>query len=479
MKTKIIATVGPACRDMEVMRRLIREGVNLFRINASHSTDKDIRFWASLIRRAARSLGRHVGVLVDLQGPRIRTGKTVSGSLALRPGAKIVLHIRRDEKPSEELYVHCAEFPRMVKTGDRILIDNGMVELAVEKMGKERIDCQVIRGGSVGDNKGINLPSAPVTLPALTKKDVRDLRTASSIQADYVALSFVRSAEDIRMIRSWMKSNGTRIPVIAKIEKPLAVTNLGSILPLVDGVMVARGDLGIEMGIEKVPRVQKAIIEEARKFRIPVITATQMLETMIQKDHPTRAEVSDIANAVFDGTDAVMLSGETSIGRYPVEAVRTMFSIVQEAEKNGTKTYSEGFSAMTAEESTLARLQAIAHAGLNAAREAQARAIIVFTHTGRIARDLSKLGPECPLIAATSSAATLARLSLYKGVIPFHTRKYPTFRKMSETTDAALIKAGLLKKGDPVILISGPWAFPESLFMLAIHHVGDRVRRLP
>ncbi len=473
--TKIIATVGPACRNPKTLETLIREGVDVFRINASHSTPEDMASWFRLIRSNAKLMGRHVAVLVDLQGPRIRTGKIRNGPFILKTGEEAALYVRSNDIPSDELAVNCAQFTQMIKKADKILIDNGTIELRVKKIEKNRVICEVIRGGSVGDNKGINLPNAPVTLPALTKKDLKDLKKASDLQADYIALSFVRSSHDILTIRSWMKKNHVRIPIIAKIEKPRAVKNLDSILPLVDGVMVARGDLGIEMGIEKVPGVQKMIIERAQKFQVPVITATQMLETMIDHSHPTRAEVSDIANAVFDGTDAVMLSGETSIGKYPVEAVKTMRTIIDEAEVERE----EPSPSESGEEGLLsARLQAIAHAGRNAAHQARAQAIIIFTHTGRIARHLSKLKPGCMLVAATSSERTLARMSLLKGVRPIYTKKCRTFHEMSEMTDRAVIREGLLKKGDLVILISGPWAFPGSLFMLAIHRVGDRASHL-
>jgi pyruvate kinase len=297
------------------------------------------------------------------------------------------------------------------------------------------------------------------------------LKAAARLGADYVALSFVRSRDDILAVNRWMKKNRAHIPVIAKIEKPRAVKSLLSILPIVEGVMVARGDLGIEMGLEKVPRVQKTIIGEAARFQIPAITATQMLETMIQNSHPTRAEVSDIANAVFDGTDAVMLSGETSIGKYPIDAVRTMRNIIEEAEENGAAL---AVARGKGSDDMASQLPAIAHAALNAAREAQARAIIIFTYTGRIARHLSKLKPSCLMLAAADSKTTLARLNLLRGVKPVFVEKSNDPLEMFRRTDAEIVRAGILKKGDTVILISGPWAFPGSLFMLAIHRIGER-----
>lgn len=469
--TKIIATVGPACQTPELLRALIDEGVDVFRINASHSNPESLTFWFNLIRRVSMEMGRHIAILVDLQGPRIRTGRIKKAPLYLETGKAVTMHVGSRVSDGTFLTTDCREFLEMVKKGDTVLIDNGTVELKVESIRKSAVNCRIINGGPVGNNKGINLPSAPITLPALTDKDLVDLAAAAKLGADYIALSFVRSRSDMMTIKRWMQKNHVKIPVIAKIEKPQAVKNIQSILGLADGIMVARGDLGIEMGVEKVPRVQKRLIEEAEKANAPVITATQMLETMIDNPHPTRAEVSDIANAVFDGTDAVMLSGETSVGKYPVNAVRIMRKIIQEAEGRSKETPEKRWDDGTADRSVY--LPAIAHAAYNAAQEAKAKAIVIFTRSGRIARHLSKLKPGCTMLAATDSMKTLAQLNLLRGVRPIFVEKSLNPQEMIWRTDAEIVRAKILKKGDAIIVISGPWALPGSLFMLAIHRVGE------
>lgn len=469
--TKIIATVGPACQTPEVLKALITEGVDVFRINASHSTPESLEFWVNLVRRVSMEMGRHIAVLIDLQGPRIRTGRLKKAPLVLKTGQTITMKVGNMVSNGSFLTTTCEEFTGMVKKGDAILIDNGTVTLKAESVNKSGIQCRVVVGGPVGNNKGINLPSAPITLPALTDKDLVDLAAAAKLGADYVALSFVRSRDDIMTMRRWMQKHHVKIPIIAKIEKPQAVKNIKSIMGLADGIMVARGDLGIEMGVERVPRVQKLLIDEAEKANVPVITATQMLETMIDNPHPTRAEVSDIANAVFDGTDAVMLSGETSVGKYPVEAVRIMRKIIQQAE--GRREDKPG---MVWDDGTADRavyLPAIAHAAYNAAQEAKAKAIVIFTRSGRIARHLSKLKPGCGMLAATDSMKTLAQLNLLRGVKPIFVEKSLNPQEMIWRTDAEIVRNKILKKGDVIIVISGPWALPGSLFMLAIHRVGE------
>ncbi len=469
--TKIIATVGPAVQDPKVLKTLISEGVDVFRINASHSTVEGMTGWFNLIRRCSMEMGKHTAILVDLQGPRVRTGRLKKGPMKLQNGATIEMHVT--EKPSDGAYLTttCLEFMLMVKKGDVVMIDNGVIELKIKTVKKNSIVCTVIRGGTVGENKGINLPSAPSTLPALTEKDLVDLEAAAKLGADYVALSFVRSRADVMTVKNWMKKNQVNIPVIAKIEKPSAVKSIRSILEIAGGIMVARGDLGIEMGVEKVPRVQKMLIDEAEKANVPVITATQMLETMIDNALPTRAEVSDIANAVFDGTDAVMLSGETSVGKYPVEAVRIMRKIIQEAEAGHSGQPKVEWDSATADRAVY--LPALAHAAHNAAREARAQAIVIFTRSGRIAQQLSKLKPDCRMLAATDSMKTLSRLNLLRGVQPIFVEKTLNPEEMIWRTDMEIIRAGILKKGDIIIVVSGPWALPGRLYLLAIHRLGD------
>jgi pyruvate kinase len=470
-KTKIVATVGPACENPSVLETLIREGADVFRINASHTGAKGLEHWFRLIRRASGSVKKNTGILVDLQGPRVRTGLVKNSTMLLEKGAAVEMRIGSGSGAGSVIWTSCRPFSKMVKKNDRILIDNGAITLTVDRVAPKVISCRVVIGGVLGENKGINLPNAPSTLPALTPKDLADLKEAARLGADFIALSFVRSRDDVAAVKRWMKKNGVSIPLIAKMEKPRAVDLSASIFELADGVMVARGDLGIEMGIEKVPGVQKRLIEEAAHFKIPVITATQMLETMIEKPHPTRAEVSDIANAVFDGTDAVMLSGETAIGKYPVEAVRTMRRIIEEAEKNSHPVRSTTDDAQKREDNL--SLSAIAHAALYAARKLDAKCIVAFTQSGKTVQQVSKLNPDCDILAVSDSIKTLTRLNLLRGVRPLYVERSFNTDQMIRRTDAEILRLKILKKNDAVIITSGKHALPSALYMISIHKIGE------
>ncbi len=414
-------------------------------------------------------------MLVDLQGPRVRTGLVKNQTMMLATGSRILIKIGSGLASGGVIWTSCKSFKRMLKRGDAILIDNGAIQLAVENVGPAGVACRVVSGGTLGQNKGINLPHAPVTLPALTPKDRLDLKAAVDAGADYVALSFVRSKGDMLTVKKWLSRHSSAIPLIAKIEKPVAVKNAASILALSDAVMIARGDLGIEMGIEKVPGVQKALIRQAADFKIPVITATQMLETMIEKPHPTRAEVSDIANAVFDGTDAVMLSGETAIGRYPVQAVRTMRRIVEEAERDEASTRTSLDKEIYAEQDL--NLSSITRAAVYAAVELQADGIVVFTPSGKTARYISKLNPPCEVFAVSHSSATLGRVNLLRGVSPLDVKMSFNTDEMVHRTDAEILRLKLLKRGDAVVIVSGKQALPSALYMTSIHRIGERSRK--
>ncbi|MDP3919244.1 MAG: pyruvate kinase [Candidatus Omnitrophota bacterium] len=333
-QTKIIATVGPACHDLKMLTLLLKTGVDIFRINVSHVPYGQLKQWIDSIRKAGSEENKaHVPILLDLQGPRIRTGKLKEGiPMALKDGAQVVIVPGVEFGGGSFIVAGCSEMPAMLAVGDPILIDNGMIELRVEKISDNQIDCHVVKGGMLGENKGINLPAAPATLPALTENDRQCIEIGCEEDIDYIALSFVRTSADIGEVLGILKSKAKAIPVIAKIEKPSAVKNISSILAICQGIMVARGDLGVEMGLEKVPILQKQLIHAANQKKVPVITATQMLESMMNQPQPTRAEASDIANAVLDGSDMVMLSGETAIGKYSAEAVRFMVKVIREAE---------------------------------------------------------------------------------------------------------------------------------------------------
>lgn len=472
-KTKIVATIGPACQDPKILTSLILAGADMLRINASHSTPAGIKQWARRIRHAEKMSGKHVAILVDLQGPRVRTGKLEGGKpVLLKQGESAVIRMTSRPGSAAEISTLCMEFPQMVKARDRILLDNGMMELEVLSVRRDRIECRVISGGVLGENKGINLPNAPVTLPALSRKDHQDLQAAVDAGVDYIALSFVRSEQDVLAAKNWLKKKGKVIPVIAKIEKPKAVDHLEKIIKAADGIMVARGDLGIELGVEKVPAIQKKIISHANRHQVPVITATQMLESMIDHARPTRAEVSDVANAVYDSTDAVMLSGETSIGKHPVKVVQMMATIVRESERS----LGESTAAVPIQHSHISTdlfINAIVHAARHAAKDLGAKAIAVFTRSGKTAALISKFRPVSPVIALVHSLSACRRLALFRGVVPVLIRQWKSTDAMIRECDKAIAGLGLVRRGDPIVILSGRQALPAARYMTKIHLVGD------
>ncbi len=472
-KTKIIATVGPACDKKESLGTLLREGVDVVRINASHTNPEGLREWIQLIRQASKWAGKSAAILVDLQGPRIRTGKLKDKKpLDLKTGETIYVVPGGAVGEGKVVTTPCREFPLMVKTGDHVMLDNGVIEIQIQAHEKGRFRALVVAGGLLGENKGINIPNAPITLPALTAKDKADLAVALDEDVDFIALSFVRSEQDIIAAKKWMQRRNKQIPIIAKIEKPSALKHINAILKVADGIMVARGDLGIELGVEKVPVIQKQLIDSANQMRIPVITATQMLETMIKQFRPTRAEASDIANAVYDGTDAVMLSGETAVGQYPLECVRVMANVIQEAEN-------DILSSRPADERTIpfyskpedAAVNAITLAARNAAATLQARAIVVFTLSGKTAVLMSKLRPSAPIIALVPLGHIARHLTLLRGVTAVIVNYARNTDEMLKQGDEAVLKADLLEEGDPVVVLSGKQALPGARYMTKIHRI--------
>lgn len=474
--TKIIATVGPACGHKESLGTLLREGVDVVRINASHTNPEGLRKWIHLIRQASRWAGKEAAIMVDLQGPRIRTGKLKDKKpLQLKTGETIFVVPGNSIGEGNVVTTPCREFPLMVKPGDHVMLDNGVIEIQIQGQERGRFRALVIVGGELGENKGINIPNAPITLPALTAKDKADLAAAMDEDVDFIALSFVRSEQDLITAKKWMEKHGKQIPIIAKIEKPSAVKNINAILKVADGIMVARGDLGIEMGVEKVPVIQKQLIESANQMRIPVITATQMLETMIKQFRPTRAEASDIANAVYDGTDAVMLSGETAVGQYPLECVRVMSSVIREAENDislsrpATELQVQGLSLYTRSED--AAVNAITMAARNAAVSLHASAIVVFTISGKTAVAVSKLKPNIPIIAVVPLARIARHLAIFRGIRTVTVNYAKSTEQMLKQGDQAIVKAGLLEDGDPVVIVSGKQGLPSARYMTKIHRI--------
>ena len=445
-RTKIVATLGPASESPKMIRTLIDAGVDAVRLNFSYGDHETHGRLIDAVRESAAAAGRDLAILQDLQGPKMRVGDLRGGSVRLRTGAKV----RLTSKPIvgtmtriSTTYDHLAE---EVSSGDRILLDDGSIELIVDKVSRGEVNCEVVRGGTLKSRKGMNLPGVPIRTPAFTAKDRRDLRFGLERGIDSVALSFTRSAKDAEPVRRFMRDIGLSVPLLAKIEKPQALRNLDRVLRAFDGVMVARGDLGVEIGPEKVPAAQKRIIHRANALGKPVITATQMLESMTKNARPTQAEASDVANAVLDGTDAVMLSGETATGRYPEESIRVMDLIVREAESLVTA----GAPHTSGKRS---RGHSISHAAVELAKEVSAAAIVTPTRTGRSARILSALRPGVPIFALSEQEAVARGLSLFRGVIPVSVDKLGSAEDVIVLIRGELVKRQLVAAGEDVVIV--------------------------
>jgi pyruvate kinase len=469
--TKIVATLGPATESREKIRALLEAGVDVCRLNASHSTQEEHSRRMRVIREEAAALGRHVAILLDLQGPKIRLGKFEGGGCTLEKGKRFVITTRPVMGTCERASTGYADLPRDVQPGNRVLINDGAVELRAVAVRDDEIELDVVTGGSIGDHKGINLPGVKVSAPSLTPKDIADLEFGMNEQVDLVALSFVRRAADIDLLREHMKDRAPDVPIIAKIEKPEGVDNIAEIVAAADGLMVARGDLGVEMDLERVPPIQKSIIRKARRGGKFVITATQMLESMTHSPVPTRAEVSDVANAIYDGTDAVMLSAETSTGEYPVEAVSYMTRIANEAEKS---IRIKGFEERRRPLQTQNTGEVLADAAYNAARCAGVAALVVFTTTGSSARQIARYRPPVCLYAITPDAEVARRLSIVYGVDPIVAEDVDSTDAMLAQMDRVLLERGELRRDDLVVFVAGqPVGRPGTMNLMKIHRLGE------
>ncbi|MEY9963790.1 pyruvate kinase [Streptacidiphilus sp. MAP12-16] len=470
-RAKIVCTLGPATDSYDQIKTLVDAGMDVARFNLSHGSYAEHEERYRRVRKAADETGRSVGVLVDLQGPKIRLDTFAEGPVLLERGDEFTItteDVPGDRHGCGTTYKGlCGD----VTPGERILVDDGRVALEVVSVDGPRVHCVVLEGGMVSDHKGLNLPGVAVSVPALSDKDVADLRWGLRIGADIVALSFVRSAEDIKDVHEIMRKEGRFVPVIAKVEKPQAVANLEGIVMAFDGVMVARGDLGVEMPLEQVPLVQKHAIKLCRRNAKPVIVATQMLDSMINASRPTRAEASDVANAVLDGADAVMLSGETSIGKYPTETVRTMARIICAAEEDIIEA---GLPALT--ESNKPRTQggAVARAAAEIGDFLGARYLVAFTQSGDTARRLSRYRSPIPVLAFTYEPAVRSQLSLSWGVETFMGPLVETTDEMVAQVDAALLDIGRCNPGDIVVITAGsPPGLAGSTNLVRVHHVGE------
>ena len=469
-RAKIVCTLGPAVESPEKVRELIAAGMNMARLNLSHGGYEEHQSRLDQVRAAAAEAGVPIAILVDLQGPKIRLARFKDGPHDLARGDIFTITTDEIEGTKERVGTTYKGLPGDCKAGDRILIDDGKVTVEVVEVKGTDVITKVIEPGAVSNNKGINLPGVAVSVPALSEKDMDDLRWGLKVGADFIALSFVRSAEDIKDVHRIMDEEGIRVPVIAKIEKPQAVDNLVGIVDAFDGIMVARGDLGVELPIEDVPLVQKRCVELARDAAKPVIVATQMLDSMITNSRPTRAEATDCANAVLDGADALMLSGETSVGDFAIEAVQTMSRIIQKTEEGGL----ERIRPLKHEPRT--KGGAITKAAVEVGAIVGAKFLVAFTQSGDSARRMSRLRSPIPILALTPDRGTYNRLALSWGVEPMITPMVSHTDEMVKQVDGLLLESKRTTIGDHVIIVAGsPPGIPGSTNAMRVHRMGDAV----
>src|SRR5690348_2161898 len=467
--SKIVCTIGPATCSARMIDRLFAAGMDVARLNFSHGTHEEHARNFALIRGASGEHEKPVAILADLQGPKIRTGALAGGGpVMLRTGQRFTITTSKVLGDSTRVSTTFRPLPREVHRGDRILLSDGLIELRVVQVRSPKVICVVANGGALGEHKGINLPGIKLRVPALTSKDREDLAFALKHEVNYIAVSFVRRPEDVLQAKSLIRRAGKSTPVIAKLEKPEAIDNLDAILRVADGVMVARGDLGVEMSPERVPVVQKIIIARARHFRRPVITATQMLESMTENPRPTRAEASDVANAIFDGSDAVMLSAETATGKYPAEAVGMMARIIEQAEA------SEWDAPRRVPQEKLKVAETIAELVCHASRELHMKLIAVFTPCGFTARLVPCYRPAVPIIAFTPETDTRRRLALIWGVIPRTIMNVRKIDGLAAIAEKRLLEERLVRKGDTIAIVAGtPMGIRGTTNFMKFHTIGE------
>jgi len=475
-KTKIVCTIGPASESLENTKKLIEAGMNVARLNFSHGDFEEHGNRIKNIRQACRELGKTVAILLDTKGPEIRLGNLAEEPIELKAGEYVTLTTENILGDRNRIPVTYQDLPRDVKPGDTILLDDGLIGLKVIEVQGTEIKCEIQNSGPIKSKKGVNVPGVAISLPGITEKDANDILFGIEQGIDFIAASFVRRASDVLEIRELLeKNNASHIQIIAKIENRQGVDNLDEILEVADGLMVARGDLGVEIPVEEVPLVQKMMIEKCNRAGKPVITATQMLDSMQRNPRPTRAEASDVANAIFDGTDAIMLSGETAAGKYPVESVLTMARIAERAE--AALEYREIFIRRASGQQTTVT-EAISQAVANSALDLDANAIITSTESGYTARMVSKYRPKAPIIAVTPSEHVMRALQLVWGVIPVLGTPAKTTDEMFDIAVNGAIRSGLVKLGDTVVITAGvPVGRSGSTNLIKIHTVGDLVAK--
>lgn len=470
--TKIICTLGPAVDDEQLLEELISEGMDVARLNFSHGTHADHQVRVDRLKKVREKLGRPIPVLLDTKGPEIRMGKFENNEVTLKEGNRFVLINETIMGNEERATISHKELYKDVKVGTRILINDGLVAMEVVKVEGKDIHCRILNGGVISNNKGVNIPETDTHLPSITEQDIKDIEFAVKNEFDFIACSFVRKAANVNEVRKVLKKlGGEEIKIIAKIENREGVDNFDEILKVSDGIMVARGDLGVEIPTEEVPIVQKMIIEKCYRNGKPVITATQMLDSMIKNPRPTRAESSDVANAVYDGTSAIMLSGESAAGKYPLESVKTMARIAMKAEQSidyGKRLASMQFDMMDN------ITNAISYATCTTALQLKAAAIISVTHSGETARMISRFRPSCPIIAPTDCARVQRQLSLSWGVVPCLVESLATIEEMFEIGVNKALEVGLVKNGDVVVITAGvPGGVSGTTNLLKVHTVGN------
>jgi pyruvate kinase len=471
-RAKIVCTLGPSSSGEATICDLMRCGMDVARLNFSHGTHEEHARVIARLRKVARSERRTICILQDLQGPKMRTGKLVGGTpVPIETGDRVSITTREVLGTPALISTSFQTLPREVQPGSLVLLSDGKLSLKVRSIKGDEIECEVIDGGLLAEHQGINLPGAVLSVPSLTEKDYKDLRFGLDHGVDVVAVSFVRSAADVAEVKRFIAQHDSVTPVIAKLEKPQAIDNLEEILEAADGVMVARGDLGVEMPPEKVPVIQKHVIRRAQFWRKPVITATQMLESMIENPRPTRAEASDVANAIFDGTDAVMLSGETASGKYPREAVGMMSRIVVEAEAN---ILMNPVQRRRGEHRELSIAEAICESVAHVAEDLNMRAIAVYTESGNTGRLISKYRPRVPIFAFAHEHPVCNRLNLYWGVHPVLTKEKRSVESMVALADLQLLKAGVVVPGEIVGIVAGTHIGSGSTNLIRLHRVVRR-----
>ncbi|MCM2421731.1 MULTISPECIES: pyruvate kinase [unclassified Streptomyces] len=474
-RAKIVCTLGPAVDSYDQLKTLAEAGMNVARFNFSHGTHAEHEERYQRVRKVAEETGRAIGVLADLQGPKIRLAKFADGPVELVAGDEFT--ITAEDVPGDKTICGTTYkgLPGDVSKGDPILINDGNVALRVIQVEGPRVRCLVVEGGVISDHKGINLPGAAVNVPALSEKDIEDLRFALAMGVDMVALSFVRDASDVKDVHRVMDEEGRRVPVIAKVEKPQAVENMEAVVMAFDAVMVARGDLAVEYPLERVPVVQKQLIELCRRNAKPVIVATQMMESMITNSRPTRAEASDVANAILDGADAVMLSAESSVGKYPIDTVKTMSRIVEAAEEELLK---RGLQPLAPGKKPRTQGGAVARAAAELADFLDAKTLVAFTQSGDTARRLARYRVPAPVLAFTTDPSTRNQLALTWGVETYVVPYVDNTDAMVDVVDTEMLKLKEYNAGDTVIITAGsPPGVPGNTNMVRVHHLGDDIRK--